>query len=123
MPYKDINKRREARMKSYYKHREKSLQKQKDYDSLRNQTQERKDYIKNYQLEHPYETRIASWKAQGMILRETEDWESIWCYYTCCNNCELCDDDISNDKHLDHDHSSGYIRNVLCRSCNLNRVN
>ena len=37
-------------------------------------------------------------------------------------NCELCNveftDEIKNQRCLDHDHTTGFFRKVLCRSCN-----
>jgi len=123
MPYKDINKRREARMKSYYKNREKELLKQKEYDKIRNKTEYRKEYLKEWKEENNFSVKISRWKNMGVILKDNEDWESIYVYYLSLNKCEECNSTFKNslDKHLDHCHETGFIRNVLCRSCNLLR--
>jgi hypothetical protein len=67
--------------------------------------------------------KIGGWKHRGMILKEDEDWESIYIYYSILDKCEQCNSKFKNnfDKHLDHCHQTGYIRNILCRSCNLLR--
>lgn len=125
MPYKDIEKRRESRMKSYYKHREKELSRQKDYDKVRNQTKERKEFQKRWNEENPHAMKISSWKYQGMILKDDENWIDIYINYYLTENCENCNRILTEDKRntstrkcLDHDHQTGFIRGVICHSCN-----
>ena len=67
--------------------------------------------------------RISRWKQQGIKLRDGDDWESVYCYVIVCDNCENCNKKFidSFDKTLDHDHNTGFIRNILCRSCNSSR--
>ena len=64
--------------------------------------------------------RIANWKFTGMILKEDEDWDSIYRKYIECKKCEQCNNVFKNsmDRHLDHCHTTGFIRNIVCRSCN-----
>jgi hypothetical protein len=66
---------------------------------------------------------IRTWKRNGLILREGETYEMIYdkVYYT--KNCEICKIVLGNGRKnegrcMDHDHSSGYFRQVLCRNCN-----
>ena len=122
MPYKDKEKQKASRMRSYYKHREKELARQKEYDAIRNQTEERKEYLKEWAKNHPQYKSVASWKYRGMILKENECWDDIYDRYIKCEKCEFCNNVIKNslDKHLDHDHTTGFIRGVLCRRCNVN---
>tara|TARA_R110000782_G_scaffold21284_1_gene57255 strand:+ start:7312 stop:7653 length:342 start_codon:yes stop_codon:yes gene_type:complete len=73
--------------------------------------------------------RVSDWKRQGIILREDETWDIIHDTYKNTTNCCACDKDFVmgrgtstgqgiNGKCLDHDHFTGYYRQILCRSCN-----
>jgi len=77
---------------------------------------------------YPHRKVIAQWKYRGMKLKPNEDWDSIYLYYITCEDCESCGIELTDDKKitvtrrcLDHDHSTGFIRNVLCHSCNCKR--
>ncbi len=79
-----------------------------------------------YHKNNPHKKKIREWKGKlGIKLREGEDWESVYLYYITCENCELCNVKLTDEKKitatrrcLDHDHSTGFIRNVLCNGCN-----
>ena len=70
--------------------------------------------------------RIGAWKGAGVIC---DDWDAL--YKTFCNtwNCENCNDKLveerykGNKKCLDHDHTTGLFRAILCSTCNVNRRN
>ena len=61
--------------------------------------------------------RIKSWKSNGVIgdLKTFYDER-----YFPATNCEVCEKVFksSRDKHMDHCHTTGEIRHVLCCSCN-----
>ena len=116
MPFKDPEKKKENSKKYYLKNKEKKKQYQK----------ENAEHIKKYREENPFIYKKSDWIFQGMILREGEDWGSIYLFYITCEECEECGIELthgrkSNSRTLDHDHSNGFIRNVLCRACNVKR--
>ncbi len=49
-------------------------------------SKERKEYHrKYYACEEGYKgNKIRTWRKQGMILKENEDWESVFYYYMAC---------------------------------------
>ena len=88
-----------------------------------------KDKIKQQQREYRQtdsgkkSRRISRWKSSGIILRDDQTWDSIYRTYIDCTNCEQCDKVFQTtlDRHMDHCHTTGYIRNIVCRSCNVLR--
>ena len=72
---------------------------------------------------HHQAMTINNWKRYGLICREGETYKDIYSYVMSIDNCEICsvkfNDDVYNEKRcMDHDHSSGYFRQVLCMKCN-----
>lgn len=84
-----------------------------------------KYYYKDYRQKYPEKEKIKYWKKYGIKLRPNEDWESVYLYWFTCECCENCGISLTDEKRvttshrcLDHDHDTGFIRNVLCISCN-----
>ena len=126
--------------KDYYKkNREKILEYHKDYDE--NNKEKRKIYNKDYQENNkekllekqkdyrktePYKksSRISDWKRYGV---KHEDFNSLYDYYLNVEFCEQCNVELvegvlgANKKCLDHDHTTGEFRNVICQRCNIRR--
>lgn len=112
--------RKEYNTLYYQQNKHKINQHQKEYNN------ENKDKIKTYQERNPDKLKIADWKRNGMKLKPNEDWESIYLFYITCEECEECGVKLtngqkSNSRNLDHDHDTGFIRNVLCFGCNIRR--
>lgn len=67
---------------------------------------------------------ISNWKRYGLICREGETYDDIYNYVMSVNNCELCNIELSNGasrydcRCMDHNHETGYFRQVLCHNCN-----
>ncbi len=80
---------------------------------------------KYLQTEEGYRAqKISRWKTtHKMKLRENEDWISVYYYVESQDTCEDCGNLFKSrrDRQLDHDHTTGYIRNVVCNSCNTRR--
>ncbi len=85
--------------------------------------QKQADYFKKYRQtgKGKYNKRITSWITYQQM--KSHDWEETYKRYEKTTECELCGVEFSsikkrNAKILDHDHESGYVRNVCCCKCN-----
>ena len=60
------------------------------------------------------------WKTHGMKLYEGETWDQIYDIYWGMTECNGCARPFQTDEKrcLDHNHDTGFIRGVLCYSCN-----
>jgi len=77
---------------------------------------------KIYDSKHQAYT-ICNWKRQGLICREDETCKDIYSFVMSIENCNLCNvkfnDEVHNEKRcMDHNHSTGFFRQVLCHKCN-----
>ena len=114
MPYKDPEKKKENNRRYYEKNKEKNKEKIKEY------YQENKEKMKEYQKTSPvrYKSRtIYDWKRQGII---DDDYDALFEVYKKETHCWICrkEFDKRNNRHLDHDHETGQVRYICCRSCN-----
>tara|TARA_R110002167_G_scaffold67608_1_gene191052 strand:+ start:327 stop:758 length:432 start_codon:yes stop_codon:yes gene_type:complete len=80
-------------------------------------------------MEYKYHktNKICDWKRRGLLLRENESYDILYDKWVNVTNCEKCNVELvygvgSNGRCLDHDHTSGYFRNILCNSCNHKRI-
>lgn len=68
--------------------------------------------LANWQKQHPEVTRRNNIKAKFGISPEE--------YNSLGNVCAVCRRQVSGSgRHIDHDHSTGEIRGVLCINCNM----
>ena len=69
--------------------------------------------------------RIARWKRYGV---KHDDFNSLYEVYINTKFCEECNIELveglhgANKKTLDHDHTTGKFRNVICHTCNMRRA-
>lgn len=61
-----------------------------------------------------------NWKQRGLKCDDLE-FEIIYNKYINAEYCELCDKEFLStlDRQMEHNHETGYFRNVCCRSCNM----
>jgi len=77
---------------------------------------------KIYDSPHQKNT-ITNWKRRGLILKEGQTYKDIYSYVMSVERCERCGinfyDEIHNNKRcMDHNHKTGFFRQVLCQNCN-----
>ena len=70
---------------------------------------------------------IGKWKSRGVIETEQYTFDELYEAYLYCSECEECGVTLttgkrcSTSKCLDHDHTTGIFRNILCHCCNSKR--
>ena len=79
------------------------------------------DYFKQYHKKNPLVKTKFSWKHQGIIC----DYDAIYDIYINTHKCDHCDKDLTNkNRTLDHCHTCGTVRGILCKPCNrLDKLN
>ena len=128
--------RKEYQKQHYIKNKEKRLKQNKQWkeNNKENQVIYQKQHYKNnkqYILKQQKEYNktpegikkrfISEWKINGLKLFGYT-YDEVYEYYLSINNCEVCNKDISmggHQKNMDHCHSTGIFRWVLCASCNV----
>ena len=59
-------------------------------------------------------SRIRRWKYKGVIC---EDFDKMYDIYNDTKNCSWCNKEFGK-KNIEHNHSSGQIRGIVCHTCN-----
>jgi hypothetical protein len=96
----------------------------KEYD--KQWAQNNKEHIKEYKKQYRETPKgkkihsISDWKRLGLI-EHGYTYDEVYEYYLETNHCEVCLKDLSTTKkYMDHCHTDGCFRWVLCNSCNTN---
>jgi len=111
----------------YYANPEPKLQAAKDRYAAN--PEEKKAYDKEYrQSDAGKKTeRKKVWKRRGVKFDNKEEFEEVYKIYIETEFCNLCNCKLhegnkgSGKKTLDHDHTTGKFRNILCNRCNITR--
>jgi len=96
-------------------------EKKKQYDI--DNKERNKVYMKQYYIDNHEDLTIINWKKRGLIeLEGVYTYQSLFEYYISITHCEVCKTKYkdSNDRCLDHSHTTNIFRWVLCRNCNRN---
>jgi hypothetical protein len=69
------------------------------------------------------QTTIDNWKKYNLKCDDVHALYEKYLNTTHCEECsvELAEGLVSNGRCMDHDHTTGLFRNVLCRACNVRR--
>ena len=113
--------RKEYQKQYYIKNKEKRLKQNKQWveDNKEKNIENYKRWCKK--PDGIKSLTISSWKYIGLKLFGYT-YDEVYEYYLDCDNCEICNKDISMggcQKNMDHCHSTGCFRWVLCSSCNV----
>ena len=107
------------KIKQYRKDNEEKIkiQKAEYYQNNREKIEKYKKTGKGLKI-----NRISGWKIRGLI---SEDYDKIYERYILTKECDNCgillDEDNNTKKCMDHCHTTGEFRNILCNLCNINR--
>ena len=119
-------KRKEQQRKAAKKYRLKNIEKVREYDikyKLENKEAHAKQYKEYSNTPNGLKVRrICQWKRRGVI---TDDWDMLHQHYLLTSHCEEChvylEGKKGDRKCLDHCHTTGEFRNILCHVCNFKR--
>ena len=85
-----------------------------------NYKENKKDILnrrKPYSTRQKVEKRFRSWLAQGIKLTLQEYYKKLAKQH---HSCKICKSPFKNtrDAHVDHQHTTGKVRGILCSKCN-----
>jgi hypothetical protein len=64
--------------------------------------------------------RTKSSRAQWVARKYQLEWDEYRSMLEACGGkCEICHEPFDGEPHVDHDHSDGRVRGLLCRRCNF----
>tara|TARA_E500000318_G_C3519810_1_gene195902 strand:+ start:185 stop:619 length:435 start_codon:yes stop_codon:yes gene_type:complete len=138
---------KEYKRKWYLKNKERLKESKKEYMRHYNLKikETRKEYDRQYYLENKEKISqsnkaydqtdngkkritIKNWKSRGVVDEDNDNYEKMYKIYLSVKYCERCNcqlnqENYNSKKCLDHDHNTGYFRNVVCNYCNLRCIN
>jgi len=113
MPYKDPEKRRESDRRRHENNPEKSREAVRRWKE--NNPDKKREAERMWRENNPDKCRMLRWKGVGV----KGDLQAIHDRWEQATNCEVCGVSFEGIKKcMDHDHTSGEFRQILCASCN-----
>ena len=125
--YRQNNKEKlNLQKKQYWKDNKEKFNEQ-NKQRYQDNKEEYKEKIKLYQ-QTPLgkkSKRISTWKRLGL---KCDDYDAIYDRYINTTNCDDCKCILTIDRYntyttkcMDHDHETGFFRNILCNLCNIKK--
>ncbi len=111
--------KKEYQKQYYQNNKEKINQRKKQYreNNKEREKERQKEYGKTPNCKKS--KTISDWKGSGLELYGYTN-DEVYDYYLEINHCEVCNKDLSTTrKNMDHCHTTGCFRFVLCQSCNV----
>jgi len=101
----------------------------KDPDYMKKYCQRNKEHRKEYYNTYfgKKSITISKWRQRGVIETDYYTFDELYEAYLYHPDCEECGVTLttgkrcSTSKCLDHDHTTGIFRNILCHCCNSKR--
>tara|TARA_R100000951_G_scaffold436_1_gene2059 strand:- start:1291 stop:1572 length:282 start_codon:yes stop_codon:yes gene_type:complete len=85
----------------------------------------------NYKYNHSEKGKKTNtkgnWRHRKVVDENNDNYEKMYKIYLSVKFCERCNCLLNDGTHnsrkcLDHEHKTGYFRNVLCHKCNNNFI-
>jgi len=80
-----------------------------------------KEWNKNNKEKSKKSTRISEWKKKGLICENYDQVYELWLDSTHCDKCG-CQYTKKNHKDMEHCHTTGAFRGIVCHKCNMNML-
>jgi len=123
---KEYYEKNKEKIKEYYENNKEKIKQYrlKNKEKIKEQKKEyNKEYMKEYNKQYKKTengikyNRINNWKTIGVIH---DDYHALYEHYINTTECNVCKCNFTdkNIKCLDHDHTNGQFRYILCKNCN-----
>lgn len=125
MPHKDPVKRKECKQKSAEKNIEKKRAKNRDYRAALRadpvKAEELRKYNRKWRDDNPEKARSYRKRGRDVAPMVWGELTLELLYEQQDGRCEGCSDPLlpGPQTHVDHDHTTGQVRGLLCKQCNM----
>jgi len=117
----NVEKARKIANDSYKKRKESISERRKQLRALN--PEKHKESVKNTKLKNSVHyqnlNKLASWRRAGMKNMTIEKYEKMFeLQKECCAICNIHQSKLKKKLFVDHDHTTGKVRGLLCPQCN-----
>ena len=116
---KNKEKLKEKKKEYYEKNKEIINKKKKEYYEKNKEKHKERNKRYKQSVAGKKSNKISEWKRRGLL---SDDYDKIYERYSSTNHCDICnyEFDKKNCRCMDHSHSDGKFRQILCHRCNVN---